>query len=1134
MADSVLTRYLRDVAQVGNTGGGTDETSYYEALGALLNAVGSGLKPGVKAVFQLKDIGFGRPDVGFFTSHQFDREGDLKATDPRPDRGAGEVKGTAADLDALIRSPQVRKYLDGYGAVLVTNLRAFASVVAGPDGGPVEADRFEIASSEAEFWDLARDPKRAGDGADLETFLEQALQVTVPVHRPEALARTLAGFARRARHRLDALAETPGGLHMLDGLREALETTLGASFDSSKGERFFRATVVQTLFYGVFSAWTLWHREEVENAERGGKDEHGNHAGPTDFRWQGSAHHLRVPVIAQLFHELIGPGRNDLGIRDLLNRTERLLHRVDRRRFFALFSESEAVQYFYEPFLEAYDPVLRKQLGVWYTPPELVRYMVTRVDAVLRDELGVAEGLASDDVLVLDPCCGTGAFLVEVLRRIRRTLESDPDEANRAGTRLREAATKRLFGFEILTAPFVVAHLQLGLALREAGAPLRDKQRAAVYLTNALTGWNPQRDETAPDLDRLPEEFEQEVESARAVKREKKILVVLGNPPYDGYAGVGMAKGGADTSVYRTTSAGVPKPSGQGLNDLYVQFFRVAERQIAEQTGRGVVCYVSNNKWLDGSSHPGMRERFLTAFDQIWIDNLHGDSRRTGKLTPDGKPDPSAFSTKKNPAGIQVGTAVALLLRSDDHESETHGEVEYRDFWGSSKLATLDALSEEGRLSGLGVSGPTYQPHDPRPLLGLPLLRGLTADAYLEWPSVADLFPYSETGIKTARDEVLVEIERAALEARMARYFDPEISDAALAVSDPVFFESSRAYDPIQTRAGLQRKGMEIGKLMPYLYRPFDMRWLYWVGETKLLDEKRADYVPLLIPENEWLVIAKRHRRAYDPPLVSKVAASYHVNERATFAVPLYLNPDLGSDALRENLSKAAREYLATLADGANAPAAEDLFYHTLAVLHAPAYAEENGYALKLVWPRVPLPATADALRRSAALGRRVAAILDPDAPVPGVTQKPLRPEIAAVARPERADRQPLDLEDPAQATVDVGWGHPSNSGKTSPGKGETTVRPAPAAQPAALGVDALDVHLNEHVRWTGVPRAVWETTLGGYPVLKKWLSYRDVKVLGRPLTPAEVDHFRDTARRLAALLLLGPDLDAAYSNASA
>ena len=154
--------------------------------------------------------------------------------------------------------------------------------------------------------------------------------------------------------------------------------------------------------------------------------------------------------------------------------------------------------YFYEPFLEAFDPALRKQLGVWYTPNEVVRYMVARVDKALKDDLDISDGLAAENVYVLDPCCGTGAYLAEVLRRVAANLETQGVGAL-AGARVKQAATlNRVFGFEIMPAPFVVAHLQVGLALDGLGAPLADNERAGVFLTNALTGWEPHNEQAAP------------------------------------------------------------------------------------------------------------------------------------------------------------------------------------------------------------------------------------------------------------------------------------------------------------------------------------------------------------------------------------------------------------------------------------------------------------------------------------------------------------------------------------------------------------------------------------------------------------------------------------------------------------
>ena len=221
---------------------------------------------------------------------------------------------------------------------------------------------------------------------------------------------------------------------------------------------------------------------------------------PGNFNWHEAVWHLRAPVLRALFQQLSDPGRlQPLGLVEVLDWTAAALDRVDRPSFFARFNEGEAVPYFYEPFLEAFDPELRKQLGVWYTPAEVVRYMVARVDKALKDDLGVADGFAAENVFVLDPCCGTGAYLAEVLRRIAANLDGRGLGAL-AGARVKQAATERVFGFEIMPAPFVVAHLQVGLTMQDLDAPLADDEteRAGVFLTNALTGWEPRTNKPLP------------------------------------------------------------------------------------------------------------------------------------------------------------------------------------------------------------------------------------------------------------------------------------------------------------------------------------------------------------------------------------------------------------------------------------------------------------------------------------------------------------------------------------------------------------------------------------------------------------------------------------------------------------
>ena len=311
-----------------------------------------------------------------------------------------------------------------------------------------------------------------------------------------------------------------------------------------------------------------------------------------------------------------------MGLIEPLDWAGAALNRVDRAAFFAKFEEEHAVQYFYEPFLQAYDPELRKQLGVWYTPPEIIRYMVARVDAVLRQELGVADGLADPDVYILDPCCGTGGFLVATLAHIAETLVANGEEGLLAA-KLKQAATQRVFGFEILPAPLVIAHMQIGLALSRRGAPLAEDERAGVYLTNVLIGWEPPDAQKEKALQQLLIPFPElahERDAAREVKRHGKILVVLGNPPYNGFAGVSPQEEGGLVEPYKVglnTEWGIKKFN---LDDLYIRFFRLAERRIAEMTGKGVVCYISNYSWLSDPSFVVMRRHFLGAFDRFWFE----------------------------------------------------------------------------------------------------------------------------------------------------------------------------------------------------------------------------------------------------------------------------------------------------------------------------------------------------------------------------------------------------------------------------------------------------------------------------------------------------------------------------------
>jgi hypothetical protein len=662
-----LENFLKDVQEIHASRAGVDETSYYGALDTLFNEHGKTLKPRVRCILHIKNRGAGLPDGGLFTADQFDKKSSHELKEGQlPSRGAIEVKGPAEDAEKVALSAQVTRYLTRYRQVLVTNLRQFVLVGHSLEGTPAILEEYSFAATSAAFWNMAAHPRRTREAHGLRfgEYLKRVMLHAAPLAAPEDVAFFLASYAR------DALARIQSGeLEALSTVRAALEEALGLKFQGEKGEHFFRSSLIQTLFYGVFSAWVLWARKRPSNSKE-------------RFEWKLTAHMLKVPVIRKLFYELAEPGQlEELNLSQVLDWTAAVLNRVDRPQFFARFEESQAVQYFYEPFLEAFDPELRKQLGVWYTPREIVQYMVARVDTALREELGVTDGLADKNVYVLDPCCGTGSFIVEVLRRIHQTLEAHGKDALLA-TDLKEAAKKRVFGFEILPAPFVVSHLQIGLLLDKLGAPLTDRdERAGVFLTNALTGWEPPK---GVKKQLAFAEFGEERDAAEKVKRDSPILVVLGNPPYNAFAGVSSTQEEIDLiAPYKEGLVKNWNIKKFNLDDLYIRFFRLAEHRIADMTGRGVVCYISNFSYLGDPSFVVMRERFLREFSKLWFDCMNGDSRETGKLTPEGKPDPSVFSTERNPEGIRVGTAIGLLVRNASRNDKP--SVYFRHFWGKAK-----------------------------------------------------------------------------------------------------------------------------------------------------------------------------------------------------------------------------------------------------------------------------------------------------------------------------------------------------------------------------------------------------------------------------------------------------------------
>jgi hypothetical protein len=517
----------------------------------------------------------------------------------------------------------------------------------------------------------------------------------------------------------------------------------------------------------------------------------------------------------------------------------------------------------------------------------------------------------------------------------------------------------------------------------------------------------------------------------------------------------------------------------------------------------------------------------MEVFDSISIDCLNGDSRETGKKAPDGRPDPSVFSTEKNREGIRVGTAIAMLERwpesagaiPDPNRYTPRATVRFRHWWGKQKRAELLA----------SVTKPTeWKSFEPAMNLGLPFYPLESRLEYSSWPLLTELVPKGFSGIKTARDRDLVSIDLPPLQEKIRHYFSNDVShDAMHRIASELMTDDGR-FDAKAVRECLRKRGQKSDSFTRYCYRPFDVRWLFWEQESKLLDERRAELKPHIFHTNLGMVLAQRTRKGFEPPAVTAAPPSYHVVESVSLWFPLKLsvggNGEGTTEALelfavaenagpRLNLGLRGRNYIS---DVMGEP--EDLFFHILAILHSPRYREENAGALRQNWPRVPLPIKPATLAEGAALGRDLAALLDTEHGVAAVTGLKLKPELKGLGELTST------LGDKAKGgtlEITARWGYLDKRGSVMPGSGHVTT--------SSVGEGFVDVHLNSGMKWKNIPQAVWAYTLGGYPVLKKWLSYRDIAVLKRPLSSDEAETFTQLVRRIAAILSLHPALDEYY-----
>ena len=1029
-----IAEYRRSIRATHDTGQAT-EHSYRPALQQLLQDIGG---KDIKAINEPTQADYGAPD--FIVEQR------------QVPVGHVECKDIGTNLDAEEEGEQLTRYRNALPNLILTDYLQFRWYVDGKLRAEARLGRFDGAG-------------RLGVQADGEESVRELLagffDAQIPiVGEPAELARRMASKAKLLRSTIEQiLTQDAVGAPELSGLLASYREVL--INDLSVGD--FADLQAQTAAYGLFAARCL-------------------HPGPADaFSRQSAMFADTTPFLRDVFMHIAGPGA-DSRIAWIIDDLALLLARADMAAVLEDFGratrQEDPIVHFYEDFLAAYDPRLRELRGVYYTPEPVVSYIVRSVDWVLRDRFGLADGLADTAtvdivadhgptrtlprVLVLDPAAGTGTFLREVVSHIRDDL-ARRGLAGAWGSYVPEHLLPRLFGFELLMAAYTICHLKLAMEISGDSEQytLEDGERLGVYLTNSLT--KAHEDASGP---MFAAEIVREAREADAVKRDHPVMVVIGNPPYSGHS---ANKGKWISDLMRGRVADDPhsyfsvdgepldERNPKWLNDDYVKFIRFAQWRI-NQTGEGVLGFVTNHSYLDNPTFRGMRKSLLETFDEIWLLDLHGNSKRKER-SPDGSRDQNVFD-------IQQGVAIGIFVKTLD-DSEGLATVRHADLWGDrgdTESGKYAWLAENSILttdwSELSPRGPDY--------FFIPRDYALLAEYEAGW-KLTDIAPVNSVGIVTARDKIAIQWSEADMRRVAADFVSlPE----AVAREKYSLGRDSQDWTVAAAQDDIRAHDDASQHVEPVLYRPFDTRSTYFTGTAGgFICRPRTDVMRhMLAGPNLGLSTTRSIEIAggWEHVFVTDGLTQHHTVsiKEVNYLFPLYLYP-AGDDAL--NLGVAGRwpnlapKFVDAVAErtamqfvpgGQGGPESafgpEDVFHYIYAVLHSPQYRHRYADFLRSDFPRIPVPAGHAQFAQLAQLGAQLTSLHLMTA---------------------HGNELPAFTIDGSREVEKVRYSEPSED---APGR----------------------VWINRDQHFEGVSPQTWNFTIGGYQPAKKWLQDRKGRVL--------------------------------------
>ena len=1112
-----LKSYLAEVKREFGTGVSTEHT-HRGALKALVES----FSPDIVAINEPKRVECGAPDYVV-------KRGGLSI-------GYIEAKDIGRSLDEAERSEQLDRYLRSLENLVLTDYLEFRWYHRGE-----LRERARLAR-------LTRDGKivseKKGEAEVAQLFENFLDQIPAPITSSRELSERLARLAHLIRDAVVRAFEREVASVHISSLRRNFSEVLIPDLDLPEKTAEFADMYSQTLVYGLFAARC-------------------NHQGPGHFQRLGAAREIprTNPFLRQLFEIITGNALDDEPHVNYVDDIVSILDHSDLDSILADFGkrtkQEDPVVHFYETFLAAYDPELRNSRGVYYTPEPVVSYIIRSVDLLLETKFGLENGLmhtlsktdyyeervakdrfirgktalenlperelkTSPKVLILDPACGTGTFLYSVIDHIRSKY-MDSGDAGLWSAFVRDQLLPRIFGFELLMASYAVAHFKLGMQLAGRDLPedirkdwsydFSGKERLGVFLTNTLDqgegAWNIQ----FGGYDMIREE----AEDAFIVKHNKPIMVVLGNPPYSGHSSNrswemvdGKRKptfiGDILQDYYRVDGRPLGERNPKWLQDDYVKFLRWGQWRI-EQTGEGILAFITNHGYLDNPTFRGMRQHLMEAFSEIYILDLHGNSKKKERA-PDGSKDENVFD-------IQQGVAIGIFVKTP--EKSGPAQVYHAELWGSREdkyQKLFDTNTETTNFTQLLPQSPFY--------FFIPQNLQLL-DEYEHGWKITEMMPLNGVGMTTARDHVVVDFEAAPLIERAQIFRDSPLSDKDLC--HQLNIPLKKGWNISNARRMIREVSDLSDFIKPVLYRPFDSRLIFYHDSLVWRTVKQIMH-HMLAGDNIGITIG-RAGQVIDQGTWNIVFCTSHITEFNLYRRggnnlhPLYVYPTPTENSSRQkSLSSAdwppgkdgrvpnlSPEFVADFAgklglsfvpDGRGDLAAtfgpEDVFDYIYAVFHSPSYRERYAEFLKIDFPRVPLTSDREKFHRLVELGGELVAL--------HLLESPL------LARP--ATRYPVVGDN----RVEKGYPKYFAPGVVEPG--------SKAGDGVVLEVGR--VYINRSQYFEGVPSEVWEHQVGGYQVCDKWLKDRR----GRQLSYDDLTHYQKVVVALKETIRLMEEVDSA------